>query len=275
MNVLIACEESQTVCKAFRALGHRAFSADLQECSGGHPEWHVMGDCLPLLNGRCKFTTQDGREHEQPTRWDLLIAHPPCTYMSKAGARWMYPKAGQLSQERLKLALEAKAFFFKMYDADCEYIAIENPRPLAIVELPKPSTIVQPYEFGEPFSKATYLWLKNHRHSCRHCSAESIRRSCRRIRAVARKGRSGRVVSLTMRKTRARLSPVSLKQWQCNGRTTSYIIHLTSDIFTSKPPPRFQPIYRLAKADCEVGKSRLRNWQKTTDAVVSAEPCPA
>ena len=161
MNVLIACEESQTVCKAFRALGHRAFSADLQECSGGHPEWHVVGDCLPLLNGRCKFTTQDGREHEQPTRWDLLIAHPPCTYMSKAGARWMYPKAGQLSQERLKLAMEAKAFFFKMYDADCEYIAIENPRPLAIVELPKPSTIVQPYEFGEPFSKATYLWLKN------------------------------------------------------------------------------------------------------------------
>ena len=161
MNVLIACEESQTVCKAFRALGHRAFSADLQECSGGHPEWHIVGDCLPLLNGDCDFTTQDGKRHHQQGEWQLLIAHPPCTYMSKAGARWMYPKAGQLSQERLKLAMEAKAFFFKMHDAKCKYIAIENPRPLAIVGLPQPTTVVQPYEFGDPFSKATYLWLKN------------------------------------------------------------------------------------------------------------------
>lgn len=160
MNVLIACEESQTVCKAFRALGHRAFSADIQECSGSFPEWHIMGDCLPLLNGNCKFTTQDGRRHRQKGEWQLLVAHPPCTYMSNAGARWMFP-AGQLSQERLKLAMKAKEFFFKMYDAKCKYIAIENPRPLAIVGLPKPTTIIQPYEFGEPYSKVTYLWLKN------------------------------------------------------------------------------------------------------------------
>ena len=120
-----------------------------------------MGDCLPLLNGDCEFTTQDGKRHRQQGEWQLLVAHPPCTYMSKAGARWMYPKAGQLSEERLKLAMEAKAFFFKMHDAKCKYIAIENPRPLAIVGLPQPTTVVQPYEFGDPFSKATYLWLKN------------------------------------------------------------------------------------------------------------------
>lgn len=160
LNVLVACEESQTVCKAFRTLGHRAFSADLQECSGGHPEWHVIGDCLPLLNGDCEFTTQDGKRHHQKGEWQLLIAHPPCTYMSKAGARWMY-QGGQLNEERLQLAMEAKEFFFMMYDAKCKYIAIENPRPLAIVGLPQPTTVVQPYEFGDPFSKATYLWLKN------------------------------------------------------------------------------------------------------------------
>lgn len=161
MDVLIACEESQAVCKAFRELGHRTFSADLQECSGGHPEWHIVGDCLPLLNGDCDFTTQDGRRHRQQGEWQLIVGHPPCTYISRAGARWMYPTAGQLSEERLALAMDAKAFFFKIYDAKCKYIAIENPRPLAIVGLPKPSTIIQPYEFGEPFSKATYLWLKN------------------------------------------------------------------------------------------------------------------
>lgn len=161
MNVLIACEESQTVCKAFRELGHRAFSCDLQESSGGHPEWHVNGDCLPLINGNCDFVTEDGVRHQQDGRWDLLIAHPPCTYMSKAGARWMYLKAGELNEERLKLAIEAKEFFMKFINADCEYIAVENPIPLKVVELPPPDCIVQPYEFGEPFSKKTCLWLKN------------------------------------------------------------------------------------------------------------------
>jgi hypothetical protein len=230
MNVLIACEESQTVCKAFRALGHRAFSADLQECSGGHPEWHVMGDCLPLLNGRCKFTTQDGREHEQPTRWDLLIAHPPCTYMSKAGARWMYPKAGQLSQERLKLAMEARDFFFKMYDADCEYIAIENPRPLAIVQLPNPSTVVQPYEFGEPFSKATYLWLKNLPPLMPTLFCANIRRFSHRTREGARKVRSGHAVWLIRQRTHRKPFKASHKQWRCNGRTSSKTIKLEHEL---------------------------------------------
>ena len=161
MNVFIACEESQTVCKAFRELGHRAFSCDLQESSGGRPEWHVRGDCLSLINGDCEFITEDGKKHSQEGEWDLLIAHPPCTYMSKAGARWMYLKAGVLNEERLKLALEAKEFFFKFLNAKCKHIAVENPVPLKIVQLPTPDCVVQPYEHGEPFSKKTLLWLKN------------------------------------------------------------------------------------------------------------------
>ena len=92
MKVLIACEESQAVCKAFRAKGHEAYSSDLQECSGGHPEWHINGDCMAVLNGNCMFQTQDGQRHEIEGNWDLVIAHPPCTYLSNAGANWLYSR---------------------------------------------------------------------------------------------------------------------------------------------------------------------------------------
>ena len=152
MNVLVACEESQAVCKAFRALGHRAFSADLQECSGGHPEWHIMGDCVPILNGDCDFTTQDGKRHRQDGEWNLLIAHPPCTYMSKAGARWMYA-GGELNEDRLKLAIEGKEFFLKMLNTKCPYIAVENPRPLSIVELPPPQRSFNPTNLAHHTAK--------------------------------------------------------------------------------------------------------------------------
>lgn len=145
MRILIACEESQAVCTEMRRLGHEAYSCDIQECSGGHPEWHLRVDALELLK----------------MRWDMIIAHPPCTYMSKAGARWMYPKAGEVSPERLELALKAKAFFMAFANADCERICIENPRPLKIVGLPLPTQIIQPYQFGHSYSKATCLWLKN------------------------------------------------------------------------------------------------------------------
>ena len=161
LHVLVACEESQTVCKAFRDRGHIAFSCDLQECSGGYPEWHIIQDCLPLINGDCKFNTQDGKLHEKIGEWDLLIAHPPCTYMSKAGARWMYPTAGNLDKRRYEQAMEAKKFFHKFLDAKCKHIAVENPVPLKIVGLPQHSCCVQPYEYGEPFSKKTLLWLKD------------------------------------------------------------------------------------------------------------------
>ena len=160
MKVLVACEESQAVCKAFREKGHEAFSCDIIECSGGHPEWHIQGDVLPLLNGNCRFVTNDGQAYEINGRWDLIVAHPPCTYMSKAGARWMFPKAGVVCQDRLKKAMEAKAFFFELLNADCPRIAVENPVPLKIVGLPIHSQKIQPYQFGHPYSKATCLWLK-------------------------------------------------------------------------------------------------------------------
>ena len=144
MKVLIACEESQEVCKAFRAKGHEAYSCDIQECSGGHPEWHIKGDALELLK----------------MKWDMIIAHPPCTYMSKAGARWMYPASGMIDDERLAKAQEAKEFFLKFLKADCPKIAVENPIPLKVVGLPSPTQVIQPYEYGHPYSKATCLWLK-------------------------------------------------------------------------------------------------------------------
>lgn len=160
MKVLIACEESQTVCIAFRNKGHEAFSCDIIECSGGHPEWHIKQDVIPLINGNCSFKTCDGITHKIIGEWDLLIAHPPCTYMSKAGARWMYPKAKQIDEERLQLGIKAKQFFMNFLNANCKRICVENPRPLKIIELPKPTQIIQPYEYGHPFSKATCLWLK-------------------------------------------------------------------------------------------------------------------
>lgn len=144
MKVLIACEESQRVCITFRNKGHEAYSCDIQECSGGHPEWHIQDDVLKHLD-------ED---------WDLIIAHPPCTYMSKAGARFMYPKAGQIDPQRLQLALEAKEFFMQIFNAPCDRICVENPTPLKVVGLPEATQIIQPYEYGHPYSKRTLLWLK-------------------------------------------------------------------------------------------------------------------
>lgn len=163
MKVLIACEESQRVCTEFRALGHEAYSCDLFKCSGGHPEWHIQGDCLPILNGCCSFTTQDGLLHNIATKWDLIIAHPPCTYFSTAGACRLYHKIDGVSvvdEERYKLMMQSRQFFMKIYHADCDRIAIENPTPMKIANLPKPSQSIQPYMFGEPWSKRTLLWLK-------------------------------------------------------------------------------------------------------------------
>lgn len=160
MNVLVACEESQTVCKAFRERGHRAFSCDLQDCSGGHPEWHIKGDVLPLINGDCTFRTADTHTHTQAGEWDLLIAHPPCTYLSNAGACRLYPHKGQLDEERLRKGIMAKDFFMEFWHARCKRICIENPMPSSVFCMPKQSQVIQPYEFGEPWSKKTYLWLR-------------------------------------------------------------------------------------------------------------------
>lgn len=171
LKVLIACEESQRVCAAFRELGHEAYSCDIQKPSGGHPEWHIKGNVLdiiePLNNCRGEpydfiiFCTMDGELHTIENKWDLIIAHPPCTYLSNAGACRLYPKAGQLNTERYEQGLQAKRFFLRLYNADCEHIAVENPVPSKIYELPKYTQIIQPFEYGHPFTKKTCLWLKN------------------------------------------------------------------------------------------------------------------
>lgn len=160
MRILVACEESQAVTIELRKLGHEAFSCDIIECSGGHPEWHIIGDVLPLLNGFCNFETQDRHLHAVWSKWDMIIAHPPCTYMSNAGACRMYPTKGNIDNNRLLKGLAAKEFFMKFMNADCDKIAIENPRPLKIIGLPVCNQIIQPYQFGDPFSKLTMLWLK-------------------------------------------------------------------------------------------------------------------
>lgn len=165
MKILVACEESQAVTIELRRLGHEAYSCDIIECSGGHPEWHTCGDVLPLLNksnegnGEHYFCTMDGTTH-RVDKWDMIIAFPPCTYMSNAGACRMFPKKGQIDPDRFAKAMEAKAFFMAFYNADCERISIENPVPLSVVELPEKTQVIQPYQFGHPYTKKTYLWLK-------------------------------------------------------------------------------------------------------------------
>lgn len=159
MKVLIACEESQRVCTEFRKLGHEAYSCDIIECSGGHPEWHIRWDALALVNGNCTFMTSDGELHRIDGKWDMLIAHPPCTYLSNAGARFLYPK-GILNEDRLAKGLEAKEFFMHFWNADCDKIAIENPIPSRVYGLPRHTQAVQPWMFGHPVQKKTCFWLK-------------------------------------------------------------------------------------------------------------------
>lgn len=143
MRILIACEESQAVCKEMRKLGHEAYSCDIIPCSGGHPEWHLQVDATELLK----------------MQWDMIIAHPPCTYLTNAGARWLYA-GNSINKDRYVKGMIAKEFFMKFYNANCEKIAIENPIPSKIFGLPKYTQTIQPYEFGEPYSKKTCLWLK-------------------------------------------------------------------------------------------------------------------
>lgn len=161
MKVLVACEESQEVCKAFRERGHEAYSCDIQECSGGHPEWHILGDALPLIDGGCEFTTSGGGTVRIDGPWDLLIAHPPCTYLSNAGACRLYPRKGELDLVRYAKGLEAKEFFMRFLNASCARIAVENPVPSTVFQMPPASQEIQPFMFGHPYTKKTRLWLKN------------------------------------------------------------------------------------------------------------------
>lgn len=164
MNVLVACEESQAVCIELRNLGHEAYSCDLYECSGGHPEWHIQQDVLPLLNGDCTFKTCNNVYHNIDGKWDMIIAFPPCTYLSNAGACRLYPKKGKLDNERYKKGLEAKEFFLKFFNADCDHIAVENPVSSKVFDMPSHTQEIQPYQFdpdgSHPYTKKTRLWLK-------------------------------------------------------------------------------------------------------------------
>jgi hypothetical protein len=160
MRVLVACEESQEVCKAFRALGHEAYSCDIIEPSGGHPEWHILGDALKALKGG-QITTMDGVTHDVG-KWDLLIAHPPCTYLSAAGNRWFnVERYGEKAVERAHSRDKAAWFFMQFINADIDRIAVENPIGAMSTHYKKPTQIVQPYWFGEHARKSTCLWLKN------------------------------------------------------------------------------------------------------------------
>ena len=143
MKILVACEESQAVTIELRRLGHEAYSCDIIDCSGGHPEWHIKGDALELLK----------------MKWDMIIAHPPCTYLTNAGARHLW-KGHQLNQERYEKGLEAKEFFMAFLNANCPRIAVENPTPSRVFELPQYTQSIQPYQFGHPYTKRTNLWLK-------------------------------------------------------------------------------------------------------------------
>ena len=146
MRILVACEESQAVTKEFRAKGHEAFSCDIMECSGGHPEWHLQQDVTELLK----------------QKWDMIIAFPPCTYLTNAGMCNMTRKNSDNAYRanRIKKRDEAYDFFMLIYNSKCEKIAIENPVGFINSHFRKPDQIIYPYQFGHNVNKRTCLWLK-------------------------------------------------------------------------------------------------------------------
>ena len=144
MRILVACEESQRVTIELRRLGHEAYSCDVQDCSGGHPEWHIKGDAL---------------QEAYSGKYDMVLGFPPCTYLSRAGAVRLFPNK-VLNQERYQKGLKAKEFFMALYNAPVKYVALENPTPLRIFDLPKETQAIQPHEHGHPYTKRTCLWLR-------------------------------------------------------------------------------------------------------------------
>jgi hypothetical protein len=183
MKILVACEESQAVTKEFRKLGHEAYSCDLLPCSGGHPEWHFQDDVKQVLNGwfdqyelcandnfALKFNFHDKNKSFKLTKnrikqvnwhWDMIIAFPPCTYLTVTGNRWFdVKKYGDDAIKRYAERKKAIQFFMMFVHAKCDLIAIENPLGVMSSKYQKPNQIIQPYEFGDPFEKQTCLWLK-------------------------------------------------------------------------------------------------------------------
>lgn len=237
MNVLVACEESQEVCKAFRALGHEAYSCDIQECSGGHPEWHVVGDCRYLITWCCwicscdpdipdemfgTFKTQDGKRHNLPARWDIIIAHPPCTYISNAGARWLFPN-GKLNYERWQKGREGAEFLSYFLNAPCDKIAVENPIPSKIFNIPPYTQVIQPYEYGHPYSKKLVYGLK----VCPICNQQKLSQNTSRMFPLDHTARrmtqstKVRAERAATQKAAARLFMELPKLWRNSGAVSS------------------------------------------------------
>lgn len=159
LNVLIACEESQTECSTFLAAGCNAYSCDLQECSGNFPNRHIVEDVRSLFIPGSFVKTQDGLPLCVP-QWDLIIAHPPCTYLSRAAGAYLY-RGHQVNEERFLKGQEAAQFFMQLLNAPARFVAVENPVPFKVFNLPPPSCAIDPYDFGAPWSKRTLLWLRN------------------------------------------------------------------------------------------------------------------
>ena len=161
MKALVACEESQAVTIELRKRGWEAYSCDIQECSGGHPEWHINSDVIPLVNGNCSFKTMDNIEHTIDSKWDLLVAHPVCTLLTVTGNRWFnVERYGEKAIQRAKDREDAVQFFMVFANADCDHICIENPAGIMSTRWRKADQIIQPWMFGDPFEKKTCLWLK-------------------------------------------------------------------------------------------------------------------
>ena len=170
MRVLIACEESQTTCKAFREAGHEAFSCDMVDCSGGHPEWHIKGDCLEVINGDCIFSCQNGDMYVQEGAWDLVIAHPPCTYLSNVATRAYSLRVTPAEKvvERWQNRAKAAVFFMQVAMCNAKRLCVENPIGFMNGAWRKPDQIIQPFFFAENSDdienyqlKTTCLWLRD------------------------------------------------------------------------------------------------------------------
>lgn len=171
LNVLIACEESQAECSAFRALGHNAYSCDVQECrKTGNPDWHIHADVRPYLHGETSFTTQSGKKGKV-SHWDLIIAHPPCTYLCRLSSCQLYKepvtpvivdgKEIICNEERVRAMQKGRAFFYECLDAQAKYVAVENPVPMRLANLPRPTCFADPSWYGVKYTKKTCYWLKN------------------------------------------------------------------------------------------------------------------
>ena len=161
-RLLVACEESQRACIAFRNIGWEAYSCDLELCSGGHPEWHIQQDVLPLLDGDCSFDTLDGAHHQIIGEWDMIIAHPPCTRLCSSGQRWCTWPGGtrEYREQKCKEREDGVDFFMRFTRIKCKRVAIENPVGIMSTRYKPPTQIYNPYDFqGETDAKKTCLWL--------------------------------------------------------------------------------------------------------------------